>query len=228
MRRSYERSVFWSRLLLCAFFSVTAAFLIWTIPWLPFGTSAADYHGRVALQTLLGFGAGACALGAVYLRDKTRQKEAALLTWTSVHDSLIDLRRREYFFNRLLVECDKAHDDGHVFAVVVLRLQPEPGTPPELRRIHAALEALEPLSAEYDWLAAIGAVEVAMLAPGIREDTLDTFVGRLKDRVDEALRDDDKVTVIPGWALYGPEASGASDLISRARQMLPRTEAAAA
>lgn len=223
MGRSYERSVFWGRLSLAAFFTVTACTIVWAVPWFPYGTDVDDYNTRVGMMVLLALSAAFFAFFAVRLRDRMRRTESTYVTLSSVHDRLTDMRRREYFYDRLLLECDRSRQAAGTFAVVVLRTSSDDAAAGG-SSVHRMVEALEPMAKEYDWLAPIGAQEVALFAPRISEREAPGFAEDLRGRVESALADTPGVRLLSGWAAYGPGMSDAGDILGQARRMVSKAD----
>jgi GGDEF domain-containing protein len=219
--KSFARSVFWSRLMLSAFFTVTAVTLVWAIPWFPYGTSVEDYNSRVGMMVLLALSAAVFAFAALRLREKMKHVESTYVTMSTVHDRLADLRRREYFYDHLLLECDRAKQSGEIFAVFVLRNLTDQGDMPGVNAVECILEALEPLAKEYDWLAPVGYQEVAMFAPHLASDRAEAFAEDLRRRVDQKL-EEVGVRVAAGWAVYGDGLAEAGDLLGQARRTVTR------
>lgn len=219
VEKSLQRSVLWSRLMLAAFFTVTVITLIWAIPWFPYGTSVEDYNSRVGMMVLLALSASFFAFVAVRLRDKMRHAESTYVTMSSVHDRIADLRRREYFYDRLLLECDRARQTGIAFSVVVLRTKVDEGSSFEVSPVQRVTEVMAPLAKEYDWLAPIGVQEVAMFAPKLTHDAAASFAEDLRSRVQESLHMP-HVSLAAGWATYGPGLDEAGDLLGHARRMV--------
>jgi GGDEF domain-containing protein len=217
--KALARARFWSRLLLGAFLIVTAANLIWSIPGLRPGGTRSFYSNELGIQTLLAGGAALLAFAYIGMRDRMRGREVSLLAWTAVRDKLSHLRGHEYFFDRLSIECENAKRNGYGFAVFVLRLQAEDGVFPDLGRIHGTLSLLDPLSSGYDWLAAIGPSELAMLSPGTSEADAPAFASRLERLVVEALTEQENIKVLAGWAVYGEDRlTQPAQLLARARR----------
>ncbi len=221
--KSFHRSVFWSRLTLAAFFTVAVITLIWAIPWFPYGTSVEDYNSRVGMMVLLALAASVFAFVAVRLRDKTRHVESNYATMSTVHNRLTDLRRREYFYDRLLLECDRARQTGGTFAVVVLRTQAEDASTHDMAAVQRVMEAMEPFAKEYDWLAPIGVQEVALFSPLDDRSGARQFAEDLRDRVQSSLALPG-VRLGAGWAAYGPELAEAGDLLGQARRSVTRPD----
>ena len=226
--RSYRRSLFWSRLMYAAFFTVFAGALLWAMPWLPYGLEKQDYHPRTAFLLILLSAAWLTALGAVYLRGRSRRVEQTLLTWTTVQQGLSDRRRREYFYDRIVIECERAKMRRGEFTVVALRIEPNGDEVFEGRKLELALGALEPLIRDYDCLAALGPHEIGVLAPRITGDDAEAFAESLCTLVREALAGQDaEADVHAGWAVFGAVAPDAGELVGLARSNLARRQYAA-
>jgi PleD family two-component response regulator len=144
---------------------------------------------------------------------------------STVHDRLTDLRRREYFYDRLLIECDRARETESSFVVVVLRANQTDVASGEAPPVRHLVEAMEPMAREYDWLAPIGVQEVGMFVPNIVPQDTEAFVEDLRGRV-EASMGIAGVSLSAGWANYGPELDEAGDLLGQARRMLTQADRA--
>jgi GGDEF domain-containing protein len=215
--RSYNKALLLSRLMLTAFFVGYVATLVWTIPWFPGGLSTEDYDARTAPLLFLLFFASATAFGAVYLRDRRRRIEQTLLTWNSVHDGLSDLRRREYFYDRIVIECERARTRQSQFTVAVLKLGGE-GKTPGAQQVSRALSALEPLVKEHDCLASISPHEIGVLAPQVTEREAAAFTGKIEALVTAAFgADPNGASVQAGYAIFGRDATDAGELVGTAR-----------
>jgi GGDEF domain-containing protein len=176
-----------------------------------------DYNSRVAMMMLLAGCAALFAFIAVRMRDKIRRVESTYVTMSSVHDRLTDLRRREYFYDRLLLECDRARQSGVPFSVVVLRAGTDDGATFETTPVQRVVEVLEPLAKEYDWLAPIGVQEVALFAPHLTSEAASAFADDLLARVGASLGLPG-VRLTAGFATYGPGLDEAGDLLGQARR----------
>ncbi len=217
IHRSYDRTVLWSRRFLAAFFGVFALSLLWALPWDPVASSRYRYNDRVFLQAMLSLVAAAFAFGAVYLRDRLRRAEKTLVAWTAVHDRLTGLRQREFFFDRLELECERCRGADSGPAVVVLRIAAADAREPDLRLVDKAMQALQPLVASIDCLALISPREIGVMfpdtaasdIPAIAEDARSAIVGAA------AIRQELKVEA--GWAIFEDSCNDAADLVGKAR-----------
>ncbi len=225
---SYQRALFWRRLLLTAFFTLFVAILFWIIPWLPWGLSKSDYNDRVTSLMVLMLMASAAAFGAIYLRDISNRVEQTLLTWSTVNDGLSDLRRREYFFDRIVLECSQSAASGELFAVIAMRLSVPSRSDAE--KITRAIHALEPAVREYDCLSSLGPHEIGVLAHGVQEETINALTARLSEMVRSSFPEDEvaDLDIQTGSAVYGRDAEEAGALVGIARSRLMRQRAATA
>jgi GGDEF domain-containing protein len=220
--RSYQKAQFWRRLILAAFFTVFVATILYTIPWLPYGLTEEDYNHQVQFMVILMLMAVCLGFAAVYLRDIGNRVEQTMLTWNTVNDGLSDLRRREYFFDRIVLECSRAALTHQPFTIVALRLTVPQSTDSE--KIARSIKALEPVVREYDCLSSLGPHEIAVLAHGIGQDEAPVLANNLAQLVTEAfpeipVKDDE---VISGYAVFDVDANDAGALIGIARERLMR------
>jgi GGDEF domain-containing protein len=218
--------MFWRRLMITAFFTFFVAIMFWVIPWLPLGLSRDDYNNRVTFLMILMLMASLTAFGAVYLRDMSRRVEQTLLTWSTVNDGLSDLRRREYFFDRIVLECSQSAASGEPFAVIALRLSMPSKSDTE--KITRAIHALEPAVREYDCLSSLGPHEIGVLAHGVDQEAVQSLTERLSEMIRTGFPADDTrdLGIQAGCAIYGRDADEAGALvgIARSRLMKQRSE----
>lgn len=208
----------WRRATLALFFIAFVATVLWAIPWVPYGLSVEDYNERLTFLILLILGACACALGAVYFRTTSERLELAIATWAMLNEGLGDMRRREYFFDRLVTECNLKDGRGQ-FTVVTLRLE-EPGeVAAQEAKIASAINALEPLVREQDCLAALGPHEIGVLAPRVSAEEAPKFAERLRALVQQASAGRE-LRVEAAWAVYPSDADEAGALVGTARKRL--------
>lgn len=218
--RSYQKAQFWRRLILAGFFTVFIATVFYVVPWLPYGLSEADYNGRVTFLLVLMLIATVLAFGAIYLRDLSNRVEQTMLTWTTVNDGLNDLRRREYLFDRIVLECSRAGLAREPFTVVALRVGGSMNSDTE--KIHRAIKALEPIVRDYDCLASLGPHEIAVLAQGIGTAEAPGLEASLTGIVAEAFPGEEH-GISAGHAVFGADATEAGALIGIARERLMRS-----
>ena len=205
--------------MLAGFAIVFVAILFWRIPWLPYGLSAEDYNDRVTMLMALVVLASLTAFGTVYYRDLGRRVDQTILTWSSVHNGLGDLRQREYFYDRIVIECDRAQAARGEFTVVALRLdEAESDEVKEVQNSEKALRALAPTAKEADCLAALGPNELGVLAPHTKAPDAAAYAERLRDLV--TLTVDASLLVRVGWSVYPTDAEEAGALVGLARKRL--------
>ena len=188
--RTYKRAVLWRKTMLICFSLIFIAVVFWAIPWLPYGLSVEDYDSRTLLLVGLMVMASLTAFGAVYHRDLSRRIEQTLVTWSSVHDGLGDLRKREYFYDRIVIECDRAAGSGSQFTVVTMRLENTDHDEKKAAQLsEQALAILAPTAKESDCLAILGPREIGMLAPDVDAKQALAFSQRLRSLVIEGMPD---------------------------------------
>jgi GGDEF domain-containing protein len=219
---SYEKAQFWRRLIIAAFFTVFVATMLFTIPWLPYGLTEQDYNSNVQFFVILILIAVCLGFAAVYLRDISNRVEQTMLTWNSVNDGLGELRRREYFFDRIVLECSRAGLTNQHFTIVALRLTVPQSSDAE--KIARAIRALEPIVREYDCLSSLGPHEIAVLAHGVGEQEAPLLANNLAQVVTSAFPEvsitDDEV--VAGYAVFDADSKDAGTLIGIARERLMR------
>jgi len=220
---SYMRARRWRRAMLLLFFAMFVGTVLWAIPWVPYGLSVRDYNERLSFLILLMLTAVTAAVGAVYFRDTVARLEQTMATWTSLHEGLGDLRRREYFYDRLVSQCDLAGDRGE-FTVVALRLEQPGQLAHEETSMAAALGALEPFVREQECLTTLGPHEIAVLAPRVSGLEAAAFAGRLRELIESATPNRD-ISVQAAWAVYPNDAEAAGDLVGVARKRLTAARA---
>jgi GGDEF domain-containing protein len=217
--QEYERAKAFRKAMLYVFFIVFVATVLWAIPWLPYGLSVGDYNDRTELLVALGLLASISAFGAVYMRDVSRRFEQTLLTWTTVHDGLSDLRRREYFYERVVIECQRAKASGSRFAVIALRFRrDENEASPEM--LATALHAIEPHLGSNDRVAALASHEIGVLSFRVAAEPVRFLAKRLEDALAEAVAGGDESHISVGWAVYGVDGDDAGALVGMARTRL--------
>jgi GGDEF domain-containing protein len=216
--QAYKRAKFLRRVMQIAFLGIFLATVFWAVPWLPYGLSSEDYNGRLSLLVLLGLGAIVSSFGAFYLRDVSHRFEQTLMTWSTVHEGLGDLRRREYFFERVVIECQRCESVGGKFAVFALRFEVPAENDAEL--MANALEALEPLVRENDRLAALSSREIGVLASRVDNNSATVMSERLRTTIADAIANGDNSLVSAGWSVYGSDAGDAGALVGIARARL--------
>lgn len=218
--RSYEKALFWRRLILASFFTVFVATLLYVIPWLPYGLSEADYNSRITLLMVLLLMASLLAFAAVYLRDISDRVEQTMLTWNTVNDGLNDMRRREYFFDRIVLECSRSGLMNTPFTVVAMRLTVPQSSDSE--KISRAIAVLEPVVRQYDCLSSLGPHEIAVLAHGVDENEAPILAANLAQIVSESFKEVPEASreVAVGYAVFDLDSNEAGALIGIARERL--------
>ena len=222
---AYKRARHFRKAMLVTFFAVFIATLLYAIPWLPYGLTVEDYDQRLTVLILLVMAAAVSAFGAVYLREASMRMQQTIDTYATVQEGLGDLRRREYFYERIVYECDLAEARRGEFAVIALRLEERPTSSLTEGKLAEAIGALEPMIREQDCVAALGPHEIGVLAPRIRVVDAEAFAERLRARL-EATPWDRPMKVLAGWAVYPLDARDAGPLVGVARKRMLETRAA--
>ncbi len=214
-----------SRLLGAAFWVAMAYFFFWAIPWfraipwLPGGLTTEDYTERVSLTLLLGALCAILGLGTLILRDHLRQTREALLAWTAVYDEVTGLYNRQYFFDRLSLECERARRQGTTFSLILMRFEPSTGQrrgpgSHALRRLGAVLT--ETMRSN-DLVALLGGNELAVVAMGVPRKGAPLMVHRLKAALEGSLAG---LSLRMGVATYSARTRNPGTLLRLARTSL--------
>lgn len=218
---SMRRSLVWSRLTLVGFHTVFLIGLAWALPWPPVGMSEADYSGKVVAGLLLAVSAGSFGLVTVTLRYRARRMEETLESVNTVRDRVRELRRREFFYDHLVLECERTRRARSTLGVAVFRISVRGALRPEVEVIGRGVEALEDAAPAGSWMASIGASEVGMLVPADALGSFPVMTEVLAAVLADKLREEG-VTVRAGWAVYGQQdGTDAGDLMDRARSRFP-------
>ena len=223
----YNRARAFRKAMLYVFFTVFVITVLWAVPWLPYGLSVQDYNRRTELLVALGLMASISAFGAVYLRDVSARFEQTLATWTTVHDGLSDLRRREYFYERVVIECQRAKAGDSKFAVIALRFRKvEAEASPEM--LATALHAIEPYLGANDRVAALASHEIGVMSFNVAAEPVRFLAKRLEDALAEAVAGGDASHISVGWAVFGVDGYDAGPLVGTARMRLQQASSASA
>jgi GGDEF domain-containing protein len=215
--RSYKRAIVWRRVMLALFGLLLIAMLFWAIPWFPYGLSTESYDERVTV--LMGLVIMACltAFGTVYHRDLSRRVEVTLLTWSTVHESIGDLRAREYFYDRIVIECNRASAAQAEFTVVAMRLEDDSRNSAEAH-VQEALRLLRPAISESDCLAVLGPMEIGVLSQKTSREQAAAFTESVRSIIETG--DEAAPRVRAGWAVYPVDAEAAGVLVALARERM--------
>ena len=184
--RSYFRVSKWTRLARIAFWGLFVIFLLWALPVFPWGMSTADYSPKVLLALfLLGVCPGVAAIYLLAAGSASRHREA-LVAWSSIYDEATGLRNREFFLERLELQCRLGKDLAEYRVAVILvtvEEQSEDGRKPHapddevFRRFGAhLLKQMRPS----DLVAAISGTEMAILAAAGSTYALSSIVSRVR------------------------------------------------
>jgi diguanylate cyclase (GGDEF)-like protein len=223
--RRYRTLLHRSRLLGVAFWVAMAYFLYWSIPWfrvihwLPGGLTTEDYTERVSLTLMLGAFCAVLGLGTLILRDHLRRTREALLAWTAVYDEMTGLYNRQYFFDRLSLECERARRQGTTFSVFLMRFEPSTGqgrgpSSQALRRLGAVLTQTVRSN---DLVALLGGNELAVVAMGVARKGTPMMTHRLEAALEGSLAG---LNLRVGVATYSARTRNPGTLLRLARSSL--------
>ena len=213
---AYKRSLIWSRATLVLFFLFYVTTLAYTIPWLPYGLDVEDYDSKTSGLVVLLLSASITAFGSVYLRESRKRLEQTFRTWETMHEGLGEMRGREYFYDRIVIECERASSDRTQFTVTVLRITDEAAFGE--RYMRDALKELSSAIGESDCLSTISPREIGVLAPSLSSAGAAAFSTRLAAIAASVLPNDGAIRV--GHVVYGVDAKDAAELVAIARTRL--------
>ena len=168
-----------------AFWIIVAFFLFWAIPVFPWGMSREDYSPQVLLGLfLLGVCPGVTAI-ALLSRAIAVQRREAMVAWSSIYDRTTGLRNREFFLERLQLECDLARDRKDYRAGVIL-LSIDEFSGDGGKRQSASEEIFRRIGAHVgrqlrpsDLLASVSSTEMAILVSDRSENALAAIASRI-------------------------------------------------
>ena len=240
VHKSYFRAARWSRAAAIAFWIVVVLFFFWAVPWFPWGMSSEDYSSQVVLTVLL---LGCCpAITAVtlLLRDIAAQRREALVAWASIHDRATGLRNREYFLERLGLQCGLGRNlAGYHVGLLLISLHERSAKDRAIRPLdEKPFQAIGTHLAEQtrptDLVAVIGAGEIGALVSAGSMVSLQAAAVRVRRAVQEKAQEMDadgrsRLVVSLGVALLDDcDSPSPESLISAAQRALkpihPKTE----
>ncbi|MCJ7492311.1 MAG: diguanylate cyclase [Dehalococcoidia bacterium] len=231
VRQSYHRAARWSRVAMVAFWVIFAAFVFWAVPFFPWGMSSDDYSAEVLLGLfLLGCCPGVTAI-ALLARSIAAQRREALVAWASIYDKTTGLRNREFFLDRLQLQCELARDlEEYRVGLILLSIdelprdgqKPQPANDDVLRRVGAHIaRQLRP----NDLLAATSSTEMAILVSDGSEAALCAVASRIEHSLQvriKGLAGDAaaRLTIEMGLAMLDSGDLGPEALLESARSRL--------
>jgi diguanylate cyclase (GGDEF)-like protein len=224
--RSYYRWLRASRLIMAAFLTLAALFLVWVLPWLPSGLDTADYSSNVAFTIYLLAILSATGMTTLVVREQAWRKRESLMVWTAVYDEATGLHNRTYLFDRISLECERAERMGGVFSLFVLGIWVGgvgSGSPPTVSdtALQRVAEFINRLSRPTDLVALLSRSELAVLMIGVDREKRAPLLERIRATVVAelpALLDRPaSIDVIGGASTYAVEGKEAASLIQAAR-----------
>jgi len=214
-----------------AFWVIFAAFLFWAVPIFPWGMSREDYSPQVLLGLfLLGCCPGVTAI-ALLARSIAAQRREALVAWSSIYDRTTGLRNREFFLDRLQLQCELAHDlEEYRVGLILLSVdevprdsrKPQPAKDEVFRRIGAHVaRQLRPS----DLLAAMSSTEMAILVSDGSEAALSAVASRIEHSLEVRIKGvagdaAARLTIEMGYASLDTDGLKPETLLESARSRL--------
>ena len=210
--KAYQRSCLLRKVMLVAFGLLLAATLLWVVPWVPWGLRTEDYSAGAGVAVALACGSWVAAFGAVYLRDQSNRYEQTLVTWSSLRDGFGDLRRREYFFERVVIECTRSEPLRHSLRRLSqcdsARAGASPAPKPPRRSKPWVVSSVRPI-ASLRW----DRRKSASSGAGMGNREAPAFAYRLKSTLERAMTTVDGDQVSVGWAIWGVDGKDAGSLV---------------
>lgn len=226
VHQRYFRLLRLSRLALIGFIVLAAIFLLWAVPWLPSGLDVDDYTPELAFTVYLLGGVALVGLLALALQELARRDREALMVWTTVFDEATGLHTRQYLYDRLSLECDRARRLNSTFSVIVLQLhqrRTKDGDPIALPRpaLQEVARLIDRLTHSSDLVARLSDSEVALVAMGADRSNREALVERLRTAVvlelPRLIGSSDQSLVKAGAATFGRDGTDERSLVQAAR-----------
>jgi len=222
----YYRWLRLSRLAMAAFFTMAAATFLWLVPWLSIGLEAGDYSPELAFTLYLLGGVVTTGFLALAVREFVRRQREGLLLWTSVYDETTGLHSREYLYDRISLECERAERTGSVFSVLVLLARfgasaPGQGSAPSGVSLRRVAEVVNRARRPTDLVGFLSDREIAIFATGVNKESRQSLQTRLAStlatELARVLHKQATVELASGGATYGFDGRTALTLIQAAR-----------
>ncbi len=223
---SYYRWLKMSRLAMALFLMLAVAIGFWLIPWFPGGLDPADYTSAVSFTIYLLCAVALSGVLALVLRERAWRKRESLLAWSAVYDEATGLHHRQYLYDRLSLECERADRTDGVFSIIILHMRlgsQRQGALPTASNtaLQKIAELINGLTHPGDMVAMLSGGELAVLAMGVDRTTRHPLVERLRNAVaaelPNFLSNSAIVGVAGGVATYGVDGSDPEELIKSAR-----------
>lgn len=224
LRQRYLALLWRARLLGVAFWTATAFFLAWAVPWFPSGLSVEDYSREVVLTFMLAASCTGLGASALLLRRYAQKTQEALIAWSTVYDETTGLYNRRYFYDRLSLECERAKLHRISFAVVLLRLENVGGRRGGSTKhldaavLRMAADELGRATRTTDVAALLGANELVVLLARVTDSVAEEVAERLVQKVRTALPPQTGIAVRLGMSTYGSKGRNPNSLLRAAQR----------
>ena len=209
-----------SRLMVVAFWAAMGYFIFWAVPWFPGGLNEKDYTERVAFTFVLGGTCGFLGISTLIVREYLRRTRESLLAWRAVYDDTTGLYNRQYFYDRLALECERARRQGTTFSLIVMRFEHRAGRGrrPDADSLRRLSTALGRTARANDLAAVLGGNELAVAAIGVSRKMLPQVRERFETALEASLADSgEQLQLRLGSATYGARCRHPSTLLRLAR-----------
>ena len=209
-----------SRLMAVAFWAAMSYFIFWAVPWFPGGLNEKDYTERVAFTFVLGGACGFLGISTLVVREYLRRTRESLLAWRAVYDDTTGLYNRQYFYDRLALECERARRQGTTFSLIVMRFEHRAGRGrhPDADALRRLSTALGRAARSNDLAAVLGGNELAVVATDVTRKMLPQVMERLERALESSLaHSGEPLQLRLGSATYGARCRHPSTLLRLAR-----------
>ena len=223
--RGYYRWLRLSRLAFAACVILAGFFLAWVTPWLPSGLDAKDYTPKVAFTIYLLSGTALVGLLALAFREFARRDREAIMVWANVYDESTGLHTRNYLYDRLSLECERAGRSGTIFSIIVVQVRTGDGGNSARALSRDALQhiaqVIDGLVHPTDPVALLAGNELAVLAVRVGHDERKEIEDRLRQAVAAELPSllgaATVIDVKAGSSTYGSDGRDPGSLVQAAR-----------
>jgi diguanylate cyclase (GGDEF)-like protein len=195
VHRSYSRAARRSRLAVVAFSLMVFLFLLWALPWVPLGMSADDYSLEVLLALILLGCSPAVTAVTLLTRGMAAQRREALIAWASIYDRATGLRNRDYFLERLALQCQLGREVAEyrvgVIIVAIEELQEDgKGSRPADDRLYRLIGmSMAGQMRPTDLIAPIGNTEMGVLVSAASPASVQLVAERVRRSLDQNLEE---------------------------------------
>ncbi|MGD0765210.1 MAG: diguanylate cyclase [Dehalococcoidia bacterium] len=183
---SYFRAAWWSRAASVAFWVMVALFFLWATPVFPWGMSRNEYSPEVLFAFFILGCCPAIVAVAMWARSEAAQRRQALVAWASIYDRATGLRNREYFLERLQLQCRLGQELAEYrVGLILVTVETTGGNgdtpqPAEERLFRLVGMHIASQMRPSDLVAVVSGTELAVLVSAGSPVALQTIAGRIR------------------------------------------------